>query len=980
MPSRDTTTSLVRATTIERPGVVRLRAIVGTIRGRILIAFLFMSMITGALGGYAAIGMNRAGILVSKTYDESLMSINYARAAAADFAAMEAAFARRWITPDPAKRAKLDQSIETLAQSLAADLKIAAERSQSQRAAQAAKNVQHAVAEWDGVRLRLAGGHEPDVNWQMLDTYATTVDQQVDLLINYTAGDGFINRELARAAVRRDTVLNLAATALALLISAAVAWLLARRIIGPVAAASGVAERIASGDLGVQIPRGSADELGALLDAMRRMRDNISAMMEREVAERRFAQIRLADALESSREGIVVVDAEGRVALANSQIANFLAMPPDRLRSGLPIAELGPLAATAATQARDDQLVPTDEVLLLDGRWLRLSRSPTRDGGCIVVCGDITELKKQEVTLKGTNLRLDAALDNMSQGLCLYDAKSRLQVVNRRFCEIFMLRREQMQPGIGFKDVLELSVAAGNHPGKTASELLADQLGLVGRYASGTHFLELSGSRVVASVHRPTSDGGWVVTYEDVTERRQAEAKIMHMARHDALTDLPNRVLFREQMEEALTRSGREQSLAVLYLDLDRFKSVNDTLGHPIGDALLCAVTERLMALRRSEDIVARLGGDEFAILQVGASQPTAATSLATRIIEALADPFDIEGHQIIIGTSVGVAIAGTDGKEPDQLLRNADMALYRAKADGRGTYHFFQAEMDAQMQARRVLELDLRKALTNEEFELYYQPLIDIATGMISGFEALIRWKHPTRGLVSPAEFIPLAEEIGLIVPLGAWVLRQACSEAAGWDRNLSVAVNLSPAQFRNRTLVLSVASALGMSGLAAGRLELEITETVLLEDTAIVMEALLELRELGIHISMDDFGTGYSSLSYLRSYPFDKIKIDRSFVGELGKKSDCVAIIRAVTGLGDSLGMTTTAEGVETNEQLEILRAEGCTQVQGYLFSPPRPARDVAGLIARFGVHQRQHARYAAPAHVPRAFPAAAAAQSCG
>ncbi|MEA2988399.1 MAG: hypothetical protein QOG83_1110, partial [Alphaproteobacteria bacterium] len=483
---------------------------------------------------------------------------------------------------------------------------------------------------------------------------------------------------------------------------------------------------------------------------------------------------------------------------------------------------------------------------------------------------------------------------------------------------------------------------------------LAEQIDFTGRNASGTHFHELSGGRVVASMHRPTSDGGWVATYEDVTERRQAEAKIIHMARHDALTNLPNRVLFREQMEHALAHVDRDQSLAVLYLDLDRFKSVNDTLGHPVGDALLCAVTDRLQTLVRGNDIVARLGGDEFAIVQTGAPQPTGAKTLATRVIESIAEPFDIEGHQIIIGTSIGVAIAPSDGNEPDQLLRNADMALYRAKAEGRGTYHFFQPAMDAQMQARRILELDLRKALAAGEFELYYQPLIDLANNEISGFEALVRWNHPKRGLVVPGEFIPLAEEIGLIGQLGEWVLRQACLEAAHWDPQLSIAVNLSPVQFRNSTVVLSVVSALGASGLAATRLELEITETVLLQDTASVLDALHQLRVLGVRISMDDFGTGYSSLSYLRSFPFDKIKIDRSFVAELGKKDDCVAIIRAVTGLGGSFGMATTAEGVETEDQLEILRSEGCTQAQGYLFSAPRPAKDIPLLLEKFGPRQ--------------------------
>jgi diguanylate cyclase (GGDEF)-like protein len=462
---------------------------------------------------------------------------------------------------------------------------------------------------------------------------------------------------------------------------------------------------------------------------------------------------------------------------------------------------------------------------------------------------------------------------------------------------------------------------------------------------NGTNFYELSDGRVVACAYNTTSDGGWVATYEDVTERRQAEAKIIHMARHDALTNLPNRVLFREQMDQSLIRG---EKFAVLFIDLDRFKGVNDTLGHPVGDALLCAVTKRLQLSVRGIDTVARLGGDEFAIIQLGAS-PTDATELAAKIIDSITESFDVQGHQVVIGASVGIAIAPTDGTEPDQLLRNADMALYRAKAEGRGRYHFFQPEMDSQMQARHSVEVDLRKSLLTGEFELYYQPLVNLATNKVSGFEALVRWNHPERGVVGPDDFIPIAEEIGLIVPLGDWVLNQACRDAMTWPKNITVAVNLSAAQFRTPTLALSVVTALNASGLSPSRLELEITETVLLQDNQAVLDVLHQIRRLGVKISMDDFGTGYSSLSYLRSFPFDKIKIDRSFIKELGNANDCVAIIRAVTRLGHSLGMTTTAEGVETEEQLKILRAEGCTQVQGYLFSPPRPAKEVPALIKK-------------------------------
>jgi diguanylate cyclase (GGDEF)-like protein len=446
-------------------------------------------------------------------------------------------------------------------------------------------------------------------------------------------------------------------------------------------------------------------------------------------------------------------------------------------------------------------------------------------------------------------------------------------------------------------------------------------------------------------LHQSLTGGGSLSTHEDITARRQAEAQIAHMVHYDALTDLPNRVLFREHLVKALESVDRKK-LAVLCIDLDRFKAVNDTLGHPIGDALLRAVGDRLQASARPTDLVARLGGDEFAIVQAGTEQPFGATALATRLIAEIAKPFELDGHQVVIGASVGISIAPNDGSDPDKILKNADMALYRAKSDSRDSCRFFEPDMDARMKARRTMEIDLRRALTLGELEVYYQPLITLKTQKISGFEALLRWHHPERGLVPPLEFIPLAEEIGLIGQIGAWVPKQACLEAAKWPDDIHVAVNLSPAQFRHRAVVLDVVAALGASGLPARRLDVEITEAVLLQDTESNIRILDELRNLGVRISMDDFGTGYSSLAYLQKFPFDKIKIDRSFVNELDRP-ESIAIIRAVTGLGSSLGMKTTAEGVETERQLQKLKEEGCTEVQGYLFSKPVPAAQAAQLL---------------------------------
>ena len=436
----------------------------------------------------------------------------------------------------------------------------------------------------------------------------------------------------------------------------------------------------------------------------------------------------------------------------------------------------------------------------------------------------------------------------------------------------------------------------------------------------------------------------------EITERERSQATIQFLAHHDALTGLANRTLFRTDLEEALVRARRSgENLAVHFLDLDGFKTINDTLGHSMGDQLLKCIADRLQATVRDTDKVARLGGDEFAILQLAADLPSGAAVLAGRLIEAVKAPCLIGGHQILVGTSIGIAVLRSDSIhfDPDQMLKSADLAMYRAKAEGRGTFRFFEPDMDARVRARRLLELELRTALARNEFQIHYQPLLNLQSDRITAFEALLRWPHPQRGLVPPGEFIPLAEETGLMVQLGDWVLHKACADAAGWPDEIGVAVNLSPVQFRNSDLVRSVAHALEVAGLRPNRLELEITESVLLDKTEANLAALNRLRELGVRISLDDFGTGYSSLSYLRNFQFDKIKIDQSFVNLMSHEAQSEAIVSAIAGLGESFGIATTAEGVETADQLEKLRAEGCTEVQGYLISRPVPAENIAELL---------------------------------
>jgi diguanylate cyclase (GGDEF)-like protein len=534
--------------------------------------------------------------------------------------------------------------------------------------------------------------------------------------------------------------------------------------------------------------------------------------------------------------------------------------------------------------------------------------------------------------LAAQHARLEAALDNMNQGLCLFGADGRLAVANRRFAEMFG------EPLVGAPVEAVLREAGLGMICESVQE-----------HAVAALSCDLPDGRSIAVSQNPVSRGGWVATYEDVSERKEAENRLAHMARHDALTGLPNRLLFSEHMQSVFGRVRRDKGTALLYVDLDRFKSVNDMLGHAAGDSVLREVTRRIRGCTRDEDMIVRFGGDEFAVVQELGNQPKDATALARRLIDTLSQPYDIDGQEVIIGTSIGIAMSADASDTAEALLKCADLALHRAKSDGRGTFRFFEDDMDAAMQARRALELDLRRALAEDQFRLNYQPLVQI--GGVAGFEALLRWHHPQRGVVSPATFIPVAEEIGLIGAIGAWVLMRACRDAAGWPGALKVAVNLSPAQFRSRPLLEDAGDALVRSGLPANRLELEITESVLLQDDDAILQTLQTLRRQGIRIAMDDFGTGYSSLSYLRRFPFDKIKIDQSFVKGIESSEECRTIVRAIVGLGRSLGMAVNAEGVETQEQLAALRAEGCAEIQGYLFSRPVPNDDIAGLLQRLG-----------------------------
>ena len=560
-------------------------------------------------------------------------------------------------------------------------------------------------------------------------------------------------------------------------------------------------------------------------------------------------------------------------------------------------------------------------------------------------------IEQSEAEIAKRNLQLDAALNNMSQGLCMYGPDGELIVHNQRFEEIYGLPPGAVEPGMKLGQMLRAMRAAGHDISGQDTEFMTTIARRGGERRMMTHLATLGDGRALSVCCVPIASGGWLATFEDVTERKRDEARIEHMAHHDALTDLPNRLLFARRIEEIVATMARGHQHAVLYLDLDHFKSVNDLFGHPVGDELLRQVSARLRACLRPSGVVARFGGDEFAIIEGDIASGEEARKLAERIIEDIARPFEIDGHQIAIGTSIGISLFPGDGSDAEALVKAADMALYRAKSDGRNGFRFFEQEMDSSMQHRRTLERDLRLALQKDEFEVYYQPIVNTGTNRVSCFEALLRWTHPERGAVSPAEFIPLAEEIGLIGEIGNWVLERACDAAADWPAHVRIAVNLSPAQFRSQQLVDQVARALERTGLDPRRLELEITESVLLRQSELVLSILKQFRGMGVRVSMDDFGTGYSSLGYLRSFPFDKIKIDRSFIRDIEKGGDALSIIRAITGLGTSLGMTTTAEGVETLEQLNQLRSEGCNEVQGFYYSPAVRLGAVPALLTGIG-----------------------------
>jgi diguanylate cyclase (GGDEF)-like protein/PAS domain S-box-containing protein len=674
------------------------------------------------------------------------------------------------------------------------------------------------------------------------------------------------------------------------------------------------------------------------------------AEAEAAIAEARKSHERLREAIDILPQGIVFLDAEGRYILWNKKYSEIYNRSSDLFEHGARLQDTIRVGVARGDYpeaiGREEEWLAErltklyqpgerHEQTLADGRVILIEERLTEDGGVIGLRVDITELKQREASFR---LLFDS--NPVPMIVCALDGE-RILGVNDAAVEHYGYSRAE------FEKLTIRNLQAFDSELPWAGDRSSDE-----QTARTWKHVRADGALIDLAIYsRQLIHGDQpaiLVALMDITERKRAEARLAFMAQHDSLTGLPNRNLLRQQMDDVLlhTRRGAEK-VAVLVLGLDNFKAVNDTLGHGIGDKLLRGVAKRLRSTLRDEDTLARLNSDEFAIVQSGVARPEDAVLLARRLLEAIGDPYLLDGHSVVIGASIGIAVSPGDGDESEKLLKNADMALSRAKNDFRGTFSFFEAEMDARAQTRRKIEIDLRDAIQNDVLRPYYQPLVDLSTGRITGCEALVRWPHAERGMISPAEFIPVAEETGLINALGGLMLQRACMDAAQWPDDISVAVNLSPLQFRVGNLLSVVMDALKHSGLPARRLELEITETLLLDKSDQVLATLHALRSLGVRISMDDFGTGYSSLSYLRSFPFDKIKIDQSFVRDLGSNRDAQAIVRSIISLGMGLGVTITAEGVETEAEFSCLRDEGCHEGQGYLFSHARPNAEIVNLL---------------------------------
>jgi diguanylate cyclase (GGDEF)-like protein len=671
---------------------------------------------------------------------------------------------------------------------------------------------------------------------------------------------------------------------------------------------------------------------------------------------------RLDTAVENMTQGLTLFDRSRRLVVCNQRYLEMYSLSPDVVKPGCHLRDLiahrndiGRIQVDVEDYCARivEHAARGDSVTLhsVEGRSIQINHRQLSDGGWVATHTDITDRMRQENAvleqkndLARINMQFDAALSNMTQGLCMFDGKRRLVVWNERYAELYKLTPELLQIGTSHEAIIADRISRGILRGDTSTSATTKKLASLNQLpkdAASSRVDEFSDGRFILVTRQPMAEGGWLATHEDITERRRAEAEIIHLARHDPLTGLANRAEFNVKLDSACKRLSRSGgTVTVMMVDLDKFKVVNDTFGHPAGDRLLVEVGERLKSTVRETDVVARLGGDEFAIIQEGGPEPhEGAIALALRIIGAISQPFDLNGNRADLGISIGIVLAPEHEMDPEELLKRADLALYDAKTNGRNDYRFFRNELLEVARTQRTAENELREAIERQDFELYYQPVVDAKARTLCGVEALVRWRHPTKGMIAPDKFIPLAETTGLIGPLGEWILRRACADAAAWPSHIKLAVNISAIQFKKGNLFEVILRTLMETGLAPERLELEITETSLLENQEAHLTVIRQIKNLGISMALDDFGTGYSSVNYLANFPFDKIKIDKSFTQGVLSRRDCKAVVASTLALAQGLGTVTTAEGVETEEQLEYLRAAGVDLVQGYLFGRPAP-----------------------------------------